>query len=392
MPDSAWGAWQARPYNRSAPRTDFNCHCTVDFMPEIIKDRCEGDGHRPLAVHRRIHRVGRGLIVLIALAGCLLVLSFLEFRLARIGQTKASRDELVVERGLGLRKVIDRLTPDSITPKVLLWFWARVQLRSQTIKAGVYPLEEHLVLPIILDRMAHGQGKPLLWQVREGQSLEQMRSLLATLPYVEHQSKAWSSSQLHQSLQERLGGDLSAGSLEGLFFPDTYHYVPGMSDLELLAQACQRQLKLLNTVWAQRPQSYPLRSPAELLVLASLVEKETGLADDRARVAAVFLNRLRLGMRLQSDPTVIYAMGSPEKRRLSRKDLQTDHPHNTYTRFGLPPTPIAIPGEAALLASIRPSEESSLYFVARGDGSSEFSETLAQHNRAVDRFIRQRGS
>jgi UPF0755 protein len=249
-------------------------------------------------------------------------------------------------------------------------------------------MEAGLGLPGMLDRMASDQGKRLEWQVLEGQSLEQVRRNLSTLPYLRQESTAWSEAELQMKLKARLGDAHRFNFLEGMIFPDKYRYVPGMSDLELLSQACVRQYQLLASVWAQRPAGYPLHSPAELMVLASLVEKETGYASDRSRVAAVFLNRLELGMRLQSDPTVIYGLGTLEKGKLTRKDLQTDHPYNTYTRHGLPPAPIAIPGEASLLASIRPSQEESLYFVARGDGSSEFSTTLAQHNLAVDRYIR----
>ena len=363
-------------------------------MIEIIKDRYLDRDRMPSPNHQgspQSFPLAKRRIFLVIAAACILLgLSFLEFRMRQLTAPSESKGELVVERGLGLKQAIDRVMPNAISPSGLLWLWARLHLGAQSIKAGVYPLEANMRLPSLLHRMAEDKGKPLLWQVREGQTLQQLRRQLAELPHLQHQSKDWPEAQLLQMLQMRLSKSLSANSLEGLFFADTYRYVPGMSDLELLALACQRQLQFLSAVWEQRPASFPLASPQELLVLASLVEMETGLDQDRARVAAVFLNRLRLGMRLQSDPTVIYGMDSIVRPKLSRKDLQTDHPHNTYTRFGLPPTPIGIPSKAALLASIKPSQETSLYFVAKGDGSSEFSETLAQHNSAVDRFIRKR--
>ncbi|NCW82654.1 MAG: endolytic transglycosylase MltG [Betaproteobacteria bacterium] len=355
-------------------------------MVEIIKTRLRWVRHVPFS--RRVVAVFAAFVFL---AGAL---SYLEFRLMRLDRAMllaaGKTPEVVVERGYGLKQVIDLVTARAWSPSGLHWIWARIHLASRLIKAGVYPIDAGLGLPGLLDRMALDQGKRLEWQVLEGQSLEQVRRSLAALPYLRKESAAWSQTELQAKLKARLGEAYRMNFLEGMIFPDKYRYVPGMSDLELLAQACLRQHRLLDSVWAQRPATYPLRSQAELMVLASLVEKETGDAADRSRVAAVFLNRLGLGMRLQSDPTVIYGLGMLEKGRLTRKDLETDHPYNTYTRYGLPPAPIAIPGEASLLASIRPSQEASLYFVARGDGSSEFSTTLAQHNLAVDRYIRKR--
>ncbi|MBM3369962.1 MAG: endolytic transglycosylase MltG [Pseudomonadota bacterium] len=353
-------------------------------MLEIIKTRLNSANHTP-AVRRALGR-------LTVLGLTVLLLSYLEFRFVSVGVSKpddaAKPSELVVERGYGLKQVIELASPTAWSPSVLNWIWARLHLASRSIKAGVYPLERGLSLKRLLDRMAADQGKRLEWQVLEGQSLDQVRRSLSALPYLRHESAAWSEEQLRTKLMERMPVPYKLGFLEGMLFPDKYRFVPGMSDLELLTQACERQAKLLQAIWAQRPKDFPLSSPAELMVLASMIEKETGLAADRSRVAAVFLNRLNLGMRLQSDPTVVFGLSSTEAKKLTRKDLQTDHPYNTYTRYGLPPTPIAIPGEASLLAAIRPSQESSLYFVARGDGSSEFSTTLAQHNNAVDRFIR----
>ena len=175
---------------------------------------------------------------------------------------------------------------------------------------------------------------------------------------------------------------------EGRFFPDTYSYAKGSSDLALLRRALHAMDRRLEAAWAARASDVPLKSPDEALILASIVEKETGRASDRAQIAGVFANRLRVGMLLQTDPTVIYGLGEKFDGNLRRRDLQTDTPWNTYTRPGLPPTPIAMPGKAALLAAVQPASTRALYFVAKGDGSSHFSTNLDEHNRAVNRYQR----
>ena len=175
---------------------------------------------------------------------------------------------------------------------------------------------------------------------------------------------------------------------EGRFFPDTYAYSRGVSDLTVLRRAHEMLQGKLAQAWAERAADTPLRSSDEALTLASIIEKETGHEGDRGLVGGVFNNRLRIGMALQSDPTVIYGMGAAFDGNLRKRDLRADTPYNTYTRRGLPPTPIALPGLASLRAAVRPPATKALYFVARGDGSSVFSETLAEHNRAVNKFQR----
>jgi UPF0755 protein len=175
---------------------------------------------------------------------------------------------------------------------------------------------------------------------------------------------------------------------EGRFFPDTYTYAKGSGDLAVLQRALRAMDKKLAAAWAQRVPQSPLQTPEQALILASIVEKETGRPTDRPHIAAVFNNRLRIGMRLQTDPTVIYGLGDKFDGNLRKVDLQTDTPWNTYTRNGLPPTPIAMPGKAALLAAVQPAQSKALYFVARGDGTSQFSSTLDEHNRAVNKYQR----
>ncbi|HYP71575.1 MAG TPA: endolytic transglycosylase MltG, partial [Variovorax sp.] len=175
---------------------------------------------------------------------------------------------------------------------------------------------------------------------------------------------------------------------EGRFFPDTYTYSKGSTDVALLQRAMRAMDRQLDAAWTARASNLPLKTADDALILASIVEKETGKPTDRPEIAAVFINRLRIGMPLQTDPTVIYGLGASFDGNLRKKDLQTDSPWNTYMRGGLPPTPIAMPGKAALLAAVQPAQSKSLYFVSKGDGSSHFSSSLDEHNRAVNRYQR----
>ncbi len=216
--------------------------------------------------------------------------------------------------------------------------------------------------------------------------------------------EGWNWRQVRQALAraEQLRGDSAAlgdealmaalgrpgVAPEGRFFPDTYTYAKGSSDLAVLRRALHAMDRRLEAAWAQRAPDTPLKSAEQALTLASIVEKETGRAEDRAQIAGVFSNRLRVGMLLQTDPTVIYGLGDRFDGNLRRRDLTTDTPLNTYTRAGLPPTPIAMPGKASLPAAVQPADTKALYFVARGDGSSHFSNSLDEHNRAVNRYQR----
>jgi UPF0755 protein len=175
---------------------------------------------------------------------------------------------------------------------------------------------------------------------------------------------------------------------EGLFFPDTYHFAPGSPDIGVYRRAYRAMQERLLAAWQSRDPDLPLASPYEALILASIVEKETGQGRDRAQIASVFVNRLRLGMKLQTDPAVIYGMGAEFDGNLRKRDLENDSPYNTYVRAGLPPTPIALPGQASITAALHPDRTRYLYFVSRGDGSSEFSTNLDDHNRAVSKYQR----
>jgi UPF0755 protein len=218
--------------------------------------------------------------------------------------------------------------------------------------------------------------------IPEGWTFAQMRAAVAHQPEIRQTAQTLSDAQLMAAI----GAPIEQP--EGQFFPDTYVYTPGTPDLEIYRRAYRAMQKRLADAWASRASDLPFATPYEALTLASVVEKETGRPEDRPQVAAVFINRLRRGMLLQTDPTVIYGMGARFDGNLRKADLTTDTPYNTYLRPGLPPTPIALVGVASLAAVVNPPHSDALYFVARGDGTSEFSERLGDHNRAVDRYQR----
>lgn len=287
-----------------------------------------------------------------------------------------------VEPGNGLRAVAQTMNRAGIHLQedafVLL---GRITGHDTAVQAGAYEALRGDTPLALLERMARGDMVQTRLTLVEGWTYDRIRQALREHPDVKQTLAGVSD----QELLKRLGVD--APSPEGLFNPDTYVFVPGTTDFEILQLAYQSQRRLLEELWAQRPEGLPLATPYEALILASIVEKETGHGADRARVAGVFINRLRAGMPLQTDPTVIYGMGDKYQGRIRKKDLQTDTPWNTYTRPGLPPTPIASPGRAALQATLDPDQHGFYYFVARGDGTSEFSRNLAEHNRAVRKYI-----
>jgi UPF0755 protein len=291
--------------------------------------------------------------------------------------------ELSIESGATPREVAQAWVDAGVqTPPRLLYEWFRWSGQARRIRAGSYEIDAGTSPRGLLDKMV--QGDETLERVRfiEGWTVRQLRAALAKAPHLKPTTSGLSDAQLMQALGVP---ELPA---EGRFFPDTYVYSRGVSDLTVLRRAHKALQLRLDGAWAERPADTPLKSPAQLLTLASIVEKETGLAADRGLVAGVFVNRLRIGMPLQTDPTVIYGLGEAFDGNLRKRDLQTDTPFNTYTRGGLPPTPIALPGMASLRAAVRPQATKALYFVARGDGSSVFSENLTDHNRAVNKYQR----
>lgn len=263
----------------------------------------------------------------------------------------------------------------------------RVLGLSSRLKSGNYEFKSGITPYEVLQKIARGDVNESVAAVIEGWTFKRMRAELDANPALVHTAAGMSDAELLRAIGAS-ESEIRRGSGEGLFFPDTYLFDKGTSDLNIYRRAYRLMQARLDAAWSARAPGLPYRTPYEALTIASIVEKETGHAADRALVAAVFANRLRVGMPLQTDPSVIYGLGDAYDGRLRKRDLQTDTPYNTYTRRGLPPTPIALPGTAALEAAINPATTGALYFVAKGDGTSVFSDTLGDHNKAVDKYIR----
>lgn len=259
---------------------------------------------------------------------------------------------------------------------------ARVAAKPSDMKAGSYEVRAGATPLDLLGKLVRGEFALAEVRLIEGWTFRQVRAALDAHPRVRHDTSGLSDAEVVKRLE------LPSGHPEGWFFPDTYVFPRQTSDLDILRNAHRTMEKRLAAAWAARQPDLPLASPYEALILASIVEKETGRPEDRPLIAAVLNNRLRSGMRLQADPTVIYGLGAAFDGNLRKRDLLAHTPYNTYTRDGLPPTPIAMPGRAAIEATLQPAASAALYFVARGDGSSEFSRTLEEHNRAVTKYQR----
>lgn len=289
--------------------------------------------------------------------------------------------ELTVEPGMSARAVVQAMVQGGVQvqPQILYW-WIRLSGQARQIKAGSYELSGSPTPRTLVAKLVRGDVAMRSVTLVEGLTFTQWRELLRKADQLKPETQELSEA----AIMEKLGRP--GVHPEGRFFPDTYAYAKGSSDLALLRRALQEMDQRLAAAWAQRAPDSPLKSPDEALILASIVEKETGRPSDRGQISGVFNNRLRIGMLLQTDPTVIYGLGPKFDGNLRKRDLQTDTPWNTYTRAGLPPTPIAMPGQDALLAAVQPAPTKALYFVSRGDGTSEFSATLEEHNRAVRKF------
>ena len=290
---------------------------------------------------------------------------------------------LNVVPGTNLRSLSAMLEREGVVGNAqVFWLLGRILGKAGTLKVGVYTLDRPLTPLELYAMIQRGEVSQAMVQFIEGWNWREVRAALAAQPMLKNESASMSDTEILQAI--------GAGEdhIEGLLFPDTYFYAPHTSDLSVLRRAYRRQHEKLMAAWETRAPGLPYRTPYEALIMASIVEKETGVAFERPRIAGVFLNRLRLGMRLQTDPTVIYGLGARFDGNLRKVDLQHDTPYNTYTRAGLPPTPIAMPSEAAIQAALNPARTDALYFVARGDGTHVFSSTLDAHNRAVNRYQR----
>ncbi|QKM64671.1 endolytic transglycosylase MltG [Polynucleobacter tropicus] len=259
---------------------------------------------------------------------------------------------------------------------------ARALFVGVKLKPGTYLLPKGASLGEVLLQIARGDRVRESIAIIPGMTIWQVRNLIDSHPALIHQTKGISSKALLQVLK------LNYSSDEGIFYPDTYVFDPDEIDVNIYQRASQAMQKQLDLAWRQRSPSLPLNNPYDLLILSSIIEKETGKSGDRGLIAAVFINRLNKGMMLQTDPTVIYGIGPRFDGNLRKADLRKDSPYNTYMRKGLPPTPIAMPSKESLLAATHPAQSKALYFVAKGDGSSHFSETLNEHESAVDRYQR----
>ena len=293
--------------------------------------------------------------------------------------------DLEIEPGTSANGVASAVVASGAdVPAVLLQTWFRFSGQARQIKAGSYELVPGTTPRKLLRMLVRGEEAVKSVTLVEGWTFLQVRAALQKAEQLTSDTLALSPEIIMEKLEK------PGIHPEGRFFPDTYTYAKGSSDLAVLKRAARAMDRRLDAAWSLRSSNSPLQTAEQALILASIVEKETGKPSDRAQIGGVFSNRLRIGMPLQTDPTVIYGLGAKFDGNLRRRDLQTDTPYNTYTRPGLPPTPIAMPGKAALLAAVQPASTKALYFVSRGDGSSEFSANLDEHNRAVNKYIRGR--
>lgn len=265
---------------------------------------------------------------------------------------------------------------------ILFNLLARATFKSARLKAGSYELKPGTTPLRLIDQLVRGEFAQEALTIIEGWTFRQMRQAMAANKELKHDTADLSD----QELMARIDPDYKKP--EGLFFPDTYLFAKGASDLQIFKQSHAMLLSHLAAAWEKRDQSLPYKTAYEALIMASIVEKETGKKSERGMIAGVFVNRLRLGMLLQTDPTVIYGMGDKYEGKIRKRDLEADTPYNTYTRAGLPPTPIALPGVQSLAAALAPAQTQALYFVSRGNGTSKFSDNLPDHNRAVNQYQR----
>lgn len=287
----------------------------------------------------------------------------------------------VVKRGVSLKAFVAGLHHDGVLPNRFSLVWlAYLTGQHRGLKAGEYRFDPGISQRQLLDKIVSGDSIKYTLLIPEGWNFSEVMRRLNESEKLEHTLKGLKS----ETVMARLG---HAGlHPEGRFYPDTYQYSAGTSDTTILKNAFDRMETNLNQQWQQRQTDLPYDTPYKALIMASIVEKETGAAQERPEIAGVFVNRLRIGMRLQTDPTVIYGIGKKFDGNIRRRDLKRDTPYNTYTRKGLPPTPIAMPGGDAIYAALHPAKTKNLYFVSRGDGSHKFSATFREHNQAVRKY------
>ncbi len=320
-------------------------------------------------------------ITLLALVAASLFVGWFAYHVQDPVQIPITPYELSIKPGSSLRTVAKQLVgAGALHDAWSFILLSRLMGYSSSLKAGDYELTESISPWQLLKRVTNGDVNQSEIRFIEGWTFSQLRKTLNENPALQHDTAGLTDFQVMQLI------GASETMAEGLFSPDTYYFVRGNSDVAILKRAYHAMQNNLNTAWTGRATNLPLTDSYQALILASIVEKETGRESDRVNVAGVFINRLRIGMRLQTDPTVIYGLGDKFDGNLRKKDLLTDQEYNTYTRSGLPPTPIALPGMASIRAALNPAKTSSLYFVAMGNGESHFSSNLTDHNRAVSKY------
>jgi UPF0755 protein len=326
----------------------------------------------------------KGLLVLVVLALTLAAAAYFWVQSPMLLHAPAATAvDLSIEPGTSAKAIAQAVADAGLdTSPTMLYVWFRLSGQSRQMRAGSYEIAPGTSPKRLLSMLVRGEESLRTVTIVEGWNWRQVRQALAKAEHLRPDSRTLDDA----ALMAQLGR--TGVAPEGRFYPDTYSYAKGTSDLAVLQRAMKAMDKQLQQAWQARQSGAALQSPEQALILASIVEKETGKAQDRPEISGVFNNRLRIGMRLQTDPTVIYGLGEAFDGNLRRVHLTTDNPWNTYTRSGLPPTPIAMPGKAALLAAVQPAKTQAIYFVAKGDGSSHFSATLDEHNRAVNRYQR----
>lgn len=288
---------------------------------------------------------------------------------------------LSVKPGMSLNAVARELQRDNLIDNYRYFVWmAKLRGKAGSLQAGEYQVDPGMTPGALLQRIVSGKVQQYVLTLVEGITFREMMEQINANPYLTHTLNGLDA----EALMARIGHE--GEHPEGRFLPETYHFPRGLSDVEFLRRAYRAMAERLEYEWQKRENGLPLKTPYDALILASIVEKETGMESERPQIAGVFIRRLKKGMRLQTDPTVIYGMGIDFDGNLRRRDLLTDTPYNSYTRNGLPPTPIAMPGADAVHAAVHPDDGNSIYFVARGDGSHHFSATLEEHNRAVTKY------
>ena len=290
---------------------------------------------------------------------------------------------ITVKTGTSFRRLLTQLSDDKIMA-LLPWLrWVGYLEPTLTdIKAGTYAIKPQATLQSVLTMITEGKEYQYAITLVDGERFSEWRELLQADPHLKHTSDGMTQTQISTAI------GIDNDKVEGYFLPNTYHFTAGTSDISILKRAHVAMMKELDLAWQQRAKDSPLKTPYQALIMASIIEKETAVASERGLVASVFMNRLRANMPLQTDPTVIYGMGDKYHGNITKKDLRTPTAYNTYTMRGLPPTPIAMPSKAAIMAAVDPDNSDFYYFVADGKGGHKFSTTLVEHNRAVRAYLK----